>query len=265
MKRLLLILLSFNFTLCGMTQIFEWGNDGYIDFSGGGVFYNIDSSSINLEISGLINDYTSNQTPTVVHTGINNSQANGITHEYLIIFSVPVDIEFTISDINMDTLGPGCYYDQIFLSHTPTLTDTHNINIDNGNLLRPNPQGSGNVTVKYFSEDSIKITHGAGTGCNPGVIYISPIRINGNELSILSNQFKNFNVHVNNSKELLIENAPSSYSLKIVSINGQTVLNKDLSKESSIVNICNIPIGFYVLKFDFENGTSCTKKYYFGK
>jgi len=76
MKRLSNLVLLILISQSCFTQIFDWGFDGYIDYSGGGVFTNIDNSLIDLTISGLANYNCYCTSDPVVITGINDQASS---------------------------------------------------------------------------------------------------------------------------------------------------------------------------------------------
>ncbi|MCB9223412.1 MAG: OmpA family protein [Crocinitomicaceae bacterium] len=156
-------------------QTFDWKQDGYLDHSTGGVFKNIDGSGINLTIKGLVNDIAHG---TYVKTGKNDQQEQHQFHSYTFTFSESVDVEFTISEINLDTIK-NCFDDELILSGNPMIIESNRVKII-GDTLRPNQVvhdfEQGHVKVSYHNINQFTIRHGSGKTCNPGYIMFSPIQ-----------------------------------------------------------------------------------------
>jgi len=173
MKRTALITLIL-LSHIGFSQQFDWNTDGYVDLSGGGTYTNIDNTGINLQVSGLVNDVLLGS--DLLHTGINNMQADGIMHTYSFTFSAPVDVKFTINEINLGN----CWKDSLVFSGNPQLSDTAYVTLA-GNVVSPVPPIdvdsplNGTVKVRYTQVTNFTIQHGTGNGCNPGVIRFSAI------------------------------------------------------------------------------------------
>jgi outer membrane protein OmpA-like peptidoglycan-associated protein len=172
-------LLSFGFNSI-YAQSFDWSLDGYMNHSSGGFYKNIDSSGVNLKITGLVNDEVLRKG---VGTGRNNQQAQKLAHTYTFTFSQNVDIEFTLSDINKDTKG--CFDDQLVLSGSPVVIRSRRVVISGDTLVQPIQKAhefdSGDLTVQYLNVKQFTIRHGSGRSCNPGHIMISPINFQKTE------------------------------------------------------------------------------------
>ncbi|MBK6953090.1 MAG: OmpA family protein [Crocinitomicaceae bacterium] len=166
----------YNLFVCSacFSQSFDWHQDGYVDRSGGGKYLNIDSTGIDLQVSGLVNDggYRGG-----LCTGIFNMAAGAEIHEYTFIFSEKVDLKFTISDING---GPGnCgFIDYLGFSGDPIFSASYGVTIVDDSLVMPYENGY--VLVEYYSIDTLIIRHGEGVKCNPGFIIFSSFALNQN-------------------------------------------------------------------------------------
>jgi hypothetical protein len=237
----------------GYSQKFEWSKDGFNDRDG--IFKNIDDTGIDLEISGIYAQRF-NSNDRFVFTGINNGRQDGVYHNYQFRFSEKVDVEFTIQDINTDTIGPFRYYDFLVFSPSPAFSNHYSsINIK-GDTILPN-QGSSyspEVKVKYKNIDSFSIQHGSGKTYNPGYIVISPIIINDNKMAkhkprLVNNLFDNYCV-------IIGQNSPVN-RVRFITVTGQTI-NVDFENRDSETAIIQtrqrLAAGIYFVVVEFNSG-----------
>ena len=172
MKTITLILFLCLFSK-GFSQTFSWGNDGYRDYSKGGLYKNIDGSGIDLRVVGLTNDKTYGMDG--VKTGVNNQKNQQVIHEYKFIFSEKVNVKFSVLDINLDTIGGWCFMDDVGFSGDPIFTNAKSVTIVDDSLVVPIKNGS--IHVEYKNVDTITIRHGKGHTCNPGFVGFTPLLI----------------------------------------------------------------------------------------
>ncbi len=170
------------------SQSFDWGLDGYSKNSHGGHYRNIDNSGIDLTVKGLYLD-NSNLGWQNVQTGINNFTKGSIVHEYVFIFSEKVDLQFSVFDINQDSLGK-CFVDHLKFSGTPIFTQLKDVQ-NEGTAIIPISEIGGNLTISYYQVDTIIIQHGRAASCNPGFIGITPLLLNQNPLKKDTTHFAN--------------------------------------------------------------------------
>ena len=170
--QILLIVLVVNLLAThGFSQTFNWKGDGYADYSNGGIYKNIDGSGIDLRITGLHNDNAYGRGG--VRTGINSQEEGSLIHEYHFIFSEKVNLRFTVTNIDLDTVGGWCFIDDVLFSGHPVFSNFHGVRIIGVNLVIP--KNDGGVTVTYSSIDTVIIYHGKGAICYPGYLIFSEL------------------------------------------------------------------------------------------
>lgn len=168
-KLLLIFALSY-FSSFAQPYSFNCGTTGYVAFSGGGTFMNVDNSGVNMVITGMYGDYCNGIS---LITGINDGGNFGVVHTYEFVFSEPVDVSFFISNITIDPVAP-CHNDLLTFFGAPIFSDSNNIMVA-GNAIVPMIADSMPTYIKvaYENISSFSFTHGEGNGaCNPGYITI---------------------------------------------------------------------------------------------
>jgi outer membrane protein OmpA-like peptidoglycan-associated protein len=172
----LLLLNLISISWISFAQTFDWKEDGYSNYSSGGFYKDIDGSGVHLKIEGLVNDEARRM---YVRSGKDDQNAQKQIHTYTFSFSENVDIEFTISDINLDTIK-NCFDDELTLSGNPNIIESKGLKIIGDTLVHPyqikRDFDQGNMTVQYQNVKQFKIRHGSGRSCNPGYVLFSPIK-----------------------------------------------------------------------------------------
>ena len=245
------------------SQSFQWELDGYIDFSSGGTFNNIDSSGINLIISGLVEDdglimftpsWADEGMQAFLKTGINDF-GESEQHEYKFEFSEEVSVYFLISNID---IGVG-WNDRLTFSGNPLLVADSLINVE-GNTIYPIPvlgyTPGGTVRVTYNAVKDFTITHGTGSGYNPGYLLVSEIIFSPTTTHV--NQHQNnidFKMFPNPSTDILnIECNAKINSVNIISTDGTLLKTISEDKINSKIGIEELPKGLYYIQVYIEKG-----------
>ena len=223
MRILLILALSITYSVNGQTLL--WGQIGYVSNSGGGTFLNVDNSGVDITVSGLVNDSPFNN--NTLHVGLNDGDS-GVVSNYNFVFSQPVNISFSISDVNKDTAIP-CYYDLLTFYGNPVFTNYQNVQI-NGNQVIPfaafTPGVNQTIDVTYNNITSFNFDHGLSTECNPGRIYLSPINFEVINTSSIQNHHQDVSIDYYNN--LIIVGGLSISELfdyTIVSLDGKQVVS----------------------------------------
>lgn len=169
-----LFLLLFLFQGIAFSQSFDWALDGYIDSTGGGVYTNIDGSGIDMVVSGLEYDYSTNL--NWVRTGINSGELKDslVVHTHTFSFSEEVCVAFSLGNINQGK----DWYDLIVLNNNPVFRDLDRVKVISDSILPDTISWnfSGDIRIYYSKITSFEITFGLGHSIPPGFLLISPIQ-----------------------------------------------------------------------------------------
>lgn len=189
LNKLLVLVSVCGFQHFAFSQVFDWYEDGF--YYNQTVYTDIDGSGIDVTILGMqtgspnsINYYYN-----WLKVGIDNNGNQGIQHTYTLLFSEPVNLSFDIADINADSIDGFCFNDQLSFSGNPIFTQLESVLL-NDTFVYPQVGAfqNGGIRVSYSNIDSLSFTHGTGNGCNPGHLFISPLFMNGSQLSINENK-----------------------------------------------------------------------------
>lgn len=245
----------------GYSQKFDWWNDGYNP--GGGLYKNIDGSGIDINISGLSNEWGKLFYPNEVITGVDDNGNMGITHNYNFSFSAFVDVEFTILNINRDTAGHFCYNDYLVFSPSPSFSNNSSVTIKGDTILAPWVT-SGSVTVKYLNVQNFSIQHGLGIDCNPGHIFLTSLIINNNILSINKVTKDPYTLNkIADQKLSIIGQNSHVNNVHIINSKGQLAkANFETVGLSSLeIETINLSEGIYFVLVEFDSGQILKEKF----
>lgn len=238
------------------SQTFEWYLDKYAN--GGGTIKNIDNSGIDITISGLVNEYTHPGMEDKIVTGINDQRFKSLSHNYEFTFSELVDLEFTVSEINVGA----CYNDKLVFTPTPLFNSASGVVIKDS-LITPSTATGGTVIVKYSKIKNFSIKHGLGNGCNPGVIFFSALKINHKNVSI--NKFKRgpwvINKLVDKSLSISGQNSVAR-AVHFIDSKGQLINSKfeNTGTEMLTIETSSFANGIYYVMVEFESGEMLREK-----
>ncbi len=234
---------------------FKWEQSGFEPGTDGGTYTNVGGSGIDLTISGLVNTdffpaYYS------VSTGINNMEANQLTHLYTFTFSEPVSVSFEIDNINSDFEWE-CYNDRLLFSDNPSIQNDHDVHV-NGNTVVPLDQGDipGHVKVKYYKVTEFTIKHGSGQSCNPGYIIIGPLSI-GREI---------YNIPLNPYSTFVQQELEFNFDQKIMKADVYDCLgrlvdaDKQIDEQDIIFDFKPVANAYYFIRVLLENGEYFTEE-----
>lgn len=259
-----LVLFSFFYA---NAQVFDWSLDGYVSWSGGGTYANIDNSGIDLEVNGLDDDFTwdfqsTNWADTSMHsflqTGTNNGASQSIQHTYTFNFSEKVNITFYVGEINFGAT----WHDLLLFSGDPVFLEANSaVELLADNVVEPLGDGFGWIKVAYLDILSFEIRHGLGEGINPGLIYLSPIIIESSPTALNDEEMqKLISIFPNPSEgSIVVESDQMIDQIMIYDVAGKELLRSRYHQNRCLINIESFPSGMFLVKVE-ANGQSIMKK-----
>ena len=246
MSRFFVLFFFFIYSINVSGQIFSWCDDGYVEYSGGGTFLDIDGSGIDLVVTGM--EYDNCLVDSIMTPGINDQFMTSVVHNYGFSFSEPVDVGFKISNINQnDSLEPGCWEDYLILTGAPVLSNSVDISINGDTITPTSSSGIASVLVRYNGVTSFTITHGNGIGCNPGYIWIHRLIINDNQIVGIDEPSPLKIIRLVN-RMLLIEAKTTLDRVVLYDLQGKQILSFDNIGENQVtLNLGNLSSGIYLI------------------
>jgi hypothetical protein len=183
-KSLVLIIVSTLTPLIALAQTteFNWGENGYVNYSGGGLFENVSESCFDIYVTGLVNDHYEQD---YLATGINDFNIDSVVHEYYFEFSEPTTVSLRIFEITSNThIGTGGnHYDQLTFSPTPQFVFISDVVVYDS-IVHPDTNMNlplGEIEIFYNDISSFTIRHGGGV-YNPGWIGLEEFKFSSSEI-----------------------------------------------------------------------------------
>jgi hypothetical protein len=250
------------FAKISAAQTFSWCENGFLDNSSGGTFYNLSGTGIDLTISGLYNSECYYWWGGVhVKTGINNGIPQSVQHVYTFKYSAPVDIHFFIENI---TYGATFNHDDLLVfSGSPIFSEDYNVIVSEDSVYWNTAGWSpGSVKVNYYNTDSFSITHGRGNGFNPGFILIGPL-VGPIQTALERNTEVDFSLFPNpNSGVFYIKQTEQiPYLLHIYNISGQLIYQKEIHDANERIEMPEAAEGIYIYRLQNSFGAQFGGKF----